>query len=57
MPSQSNLQKPQQAQTKAQPWKAFIKIEETNVGKSGPTSAEGSELHILAESDDKGLGG
>jgi len=57
MPSQSNLQKNQQAQTKAQPWKAFIKIEEINVAKSGPTSAEGSELRILAELDDKDLGG
>jgi hypothetical protein len=57
MPPAANQTESAGAQAKSQPWKAFIKIEETNVAKNGPTAAGSSELRILAELDDKDLGG
>jgi len=54
MPPPANLP---QSQIKAQPWKAFIKVDETSVATHGPKSVNGSELRVLAELDDKDLGG
>jgi len=57
MPPAANQTESSGAQAKSQPWKAFIKIEETSVPKNGPNAAGSSELRILAELDDKDLGG
>ncbi|KAF2020552.1 hypothetical protein BU24DRAFT_2868 [Aaosphaeria arxii CBS 175.79] len=57
IPSHTSPPKSAQPQAKFQPWKAFIKIGETSIAKNSPTSAEGSEVRILAELDDKDLGG